>query len=240
MVWDTPGLGDPFGDDEATVKEIAEKCKETDLVVNCLNVQSRLANDDAIGIKLLTETVGQQMWNHAVFVLTFANEVKAIDGQDAATELLKDQIKSLMDAITRLMKKNLKFPHNIADNITIIQAGYYCTQPPGIDNWFSPFWVASFAKIKPHAQPSLLGINARRLSSEKSKDDEGEASEEPHKMPIRLSAGQCTAVTGTGALVGLVAGAAVAGPVSAAIGAAAGSGIGYVGKVILDSIFGKR
>ena len=77
MVWDTPGLGDPFGDDEATVKEIAEKCKETDLVVNCLNVQSRLANDDAIGIKLLTETVGQQMWNHAVFVLTFANEVKA-------------------------------------------------------------------------------------------------------------------------------------------------------------------
>ena len=140
------------------------------------------------------------------------------------------------------MKKNLKFPHNIADNITIITAGYYCTQPPGIDNWFSPFWVASFAKIKPHAQPSLLGVNARRLSSEKSasKDDEGEASEEPHEMPIRLSAGQRTAATGTGALVGLVAGAAVAGPVGAAVGAAAGSRVSYVGKVILDSIFGKR
>ena len=58
-------------------------------------------------------------------------------------------------------------------------------------------------------------------------------------MPIRLSAGQSTAVTGTGALVGLVAGAAVAGPVGAAVGAAAGSGVSYVGKVILDCIFGK-
>ena len=56
-------------------------------------------------------------------------------------------------------------------------------------------------------------------------------------MLIRLSAGQST---GTGALVGLVAGAVVAGPVGAAFGAAAGSGVGYVGKVILESIFGKK
>ena len=76
-----------------------------------------------------------------------------------------------------------------------------------------------------------------RLSSEESKDDEGEASEEPHEMPIRFSAGQTTAVTGGATLVGLVAGAVVAGPVGAAIGAAAGSGVSYVGKVILDSIY---
>ena len=114
------------------------------------------------------------------------------------------------------MKKNLKFPHNIADNITIIPAGYRHNQPPGIDNWFSPFWVASFAKIKPRAQPSLLGINARRLSGKESPSKDGEASEEPHEMRIRLSAGQST---GTGALVGLV---------GSAIGAAASSGAGYV------------
>ena len=39
-MWDTPGLGDPFGDDEATVKEIAEKYKETDLLVYCLDMRS--------------------------------------------------------------------------------------------------------------------------------------------------------------------------------------------------------
>ena len=239
VVWDTPGLGDPFGDDEATAKEIAEKCKEADLVVYCLDIRGRFANDDATGIKLLTEALGQQMWNHAIFVLTFANQVKAKYDRDAATEL-RDKVSSWTDAIKRLMKKHLKFPDDIADNISIIPTGYCRYQPPGIDDWFSPFWVASFAKIKPHAQPSLLGINARRLSSEKSKDDEGKPSKEPHEMPIRLPTGQSTAATGTGALVGLVAGAAVAGPVGAAVGAAAGSGVGYVGKVILDSIFGKR
>ena len=86
VVCDTPGLGDLF-DDEATAKEIAEKCKETDLLVYCLDIQGRLSVGDATGIKLLTEALGQQMWNHAIFVLTFANTVEAKDGKDAATAL---------------------------------------------------------------------------------------------------------------------------------------------------------
>ena len=178
MVWDTPGLGDPFGDDEATAKEIAEKCKETDLLVYCLDIRGRFANDDATGIKLLTKALNQQMWNHAIFVLTFANEVEAKDGRDAATEL-GIRITSWTDAIKRLMKKNLKFPHDIADNISIIPAGYRCYQPPGIDDWLSLFWAASFIKTKPSAQPALMGINTGRLSGEESavKDHQGEASE---------------------------------------------------------------
>ena len=210
-VWDTPGLGDPFGDDEATAKEIAKKCKETDLLVYCLDIRGRFANDDATGIKLLTEALNQQMWNHAIFVLTFANTVEAKDGQDADT-VLQEKISTWAAAITLLMKKKLNFPDIIADNITIVSTGYHHKQPPGIDDWFSSFWAKSFIKTKPSAQPSLLGINAGRLSSEKSASKDGEASEEPHKMPIRLSAGQTKAATGTGALVGLVAGAAVAGP----------------------------
>ena len=250
MVWDTPGLGDPFGDDEATAIEIAEKCKEADLLVYCLDIRGRFANDDATGIELLTNALNQQMWKHAIFVLTFANEVEAKDDKDAVTEL-KDKIRSWTDAIKHLMK-NLKFPHNIADNISIIPAGYRHYQPPGIDDWFSPFWAESFIKTKPHAQPALLGINTGRLSSEESasKDHQGKASEEPHEMPIRFSTDDLlskrTAVAtggcaGVGALIGLVAGAAggpVTMPVGAAIGAAAGSGVGFVGRAILGSIFG--
>ena len=250
VVWDTPGLGDPLGDDEATAKEIAEKCKEVDLLLYCLDIRGRFANDDATGIKLLTKAVGQQMWKHAIFVLTFANEVEAKDGQDAATQL-KDNITSWTDAIKDLMK-NEKFPHDIADNISIIPAGYRCYPPPGIDDWFSPFWAASFIKTKPSAQPALLGINTGRLSSKESasKDHQGKTSEEPHEMPIRFSADDLlsmrTAVAtggcaGVGALIGLVAGAVggpVTMPVGAAIGAAAGSGVGFVGRAILGSIFG--
>ena len=105
-VWKTPGLGDPFGDDETTVKEIAEKYKEADLLVYSLDIRGRFANDDATGIKLLTEALGQQMWRHAIFVLTFANEVIAKDDKDAATEL-RDKIRSWTDAIKRLLKEHL-------------------------------------------------------------------------------------------------------------------------------------
>ena len=243
MVWDTPGLGDPLGDDEATAKEIAEKCKETDLLVYCLDIRSRFAKGDATRIKLLTEALNQQMWNHAIFVLTFANEVKAEDE-------LEEKITSWTDAIKRLMKEQLKFPHDIANHISIIPAGYRHYQPPGIHDWFSPFWAQSFIKTKSSAQPALLGINTGRLSSEESKDHQGKASEEPHEMPIRFSAGDLlsmrTAVAtggcaGVGALIELVAGAVggpVKMPVGAAIGAAAGSGVGFVGRVILGRIFG--
>ena len=237
MVWDTPGLGDPFGDDEATAKEIAEKCKEADLLVYCLDIRCRFANDDATGIKLLTEALGQQMWNHAVFALTFANEVKAKDDRDAATEL-RDKVSSWTDAIKRLMKEHLKFPDDIADNISIIPTGYRCYQPPGIDDWFSPFWAESFIKTKPSAQPSLLGINMGRLSVEGSavKDRQGRAFEGPHMMPIRLSAGLSTTAN---AVVELVTGTSVAGSVGAAIGAAARSGLEYVGKIFY-SIFRRK
>ena len=214
------------------------------MLVYCLDIRGRLAADDATGIKLLTEALGKQMWNHAIFVLTFANTVEAKDGKDADT-VLQEKISSWVDAITRLLKKNLNFPDDIVEKITIVSTGYRSHQPPGIDDWFSSFWAASFKKTKPSAQPSLLGINAGRLSSEKSASKDGEASEEPYKMPIRLSAGQHTAATtGTGALIGLVAGAVVAGPVGAAvgtaIGAVAGGGVGYVSNVVLDSIFGKQ
>ena len=192
-VWDTPGLGDAFGDDEATAKEIAEKCKKTDLLVYCLDVRGRLAIGDATGIKLLTEAVGQQMWKHAVFVLTFANMVGTHNSRGTVREL-QEKISSWTHIIKLLMKEKLKFPHDIANNISIIPAGYRHEQPPGINNWFSSFWAESFTKTKPSAQPALLGINTGKLSGEESasKDHQGETSEEPHEMPIRLSAGQST------------------------------------------------
>lgn len=242
VVWDTPGLGDPFGDDEATAKEIAEKCKETDLLVYCLDIRGRLAKDDATGIDLLSTTLQAQMWKNAIFALTFANEVP-----DQAT--LTEKIQSWEEAIKRLMKKKLKIPNDIADDISIVPTGYRRHQPPGCEDWFSPFWAASFIKTKRKAQPSLLGINAGRLLGE-SEDQEGATpAEEAYQMPIRFSSSDIltmrTATTttgsaGVGALIGLIAGAVggpITMPVGAAVGAAAGGGIGFVTRVIVKSVY---
>jgi len=235
MVWDTPGLGDPFGDDEATAKQIAEKCQETDLLVYCLDIRGRLANDDATGIILLSKALQPQMWKNAVFALTYANEVPDKD-------TLTEKIQSWEDAIQRVMEEKLNVPHDIADDISIVPTGYRRHQPPGREDWFSPFWAASFSKTKQSAQPALLGINAGRLLEE-SQDQEGATpAEEAYQQPIRFSANDIltmrTGVTtvsaaGVGALIGLIAG----GPLGAAAGAAAGSGIGLVGRAIIKSVY---
>ena len=127
-MWDTPGLGDPFGDDEATVKEIAEKCKP-DLLVYSLDIQGRFGKDDAIGIKLLTEAIGPQMWKHAIIALTFANTVEARGSRDDVT-CLGEKISSFTLAIERFMKEKLQIPHDI----TTVPTGYRNYQPPGIDD----------------------------------------------------------------------------------------------------------
>jgi len=229
MVWDTPGLGDPFGDDEATAKQIAVKCQETDLLVYCLDIRGRLANDDATGIILISKALQPQMWKNAVFALTYANEVPDKD-------TLTKKIQSWEDAIQRVMEEKLNVPHDIADDISIVPTGYRRDQPPGCEDWFSPFWAASFTKTKQSAQPALLGINAGRLL-EKSEDQEGAAlAEEAYKQPIRFSADTIrttVSAAGVGALIGLIAG----GPLGAAAGAAAGSGIGLVGRAIIKSVY---
>ena len=177
VVWDTPGLGDPFGDDEATVKEIAEKCKETDLLVYCLDIRGRLANDDAAGIDLLSKALQPQLWKHAIFALTYANKV------DDAKEL-NQRLRAWVDAIKKLMKVKLKVPHDIANDIAIVPTGYRKHQPPGYEDWFTPFWAASFSKTKRSAQPALLGINVGRLSGAQ---EPGPVSAEKAQQPIRLS-----------------------------------------------------
>jgi len=75
-VLDTPGLGDPFGNEEANIAAIAKHCKYCDLLIYCMDMRVRFTEDDAKGMKELTSRVGQQVWNSTVFVLTFANEVK--------------------------------------------------------------------------------------------------------------------------------------------------------------------
>ena len=241
VVWDTPGLGDPFGDDEATAKGIAEKCKETDLLVYCLDIRGRLTNDDATGIYLLSKALQPQLWKHAIFALTYANMVEAKSGGDHVKEL-NEKLQTWIDAIKKLMEKKLKVPHDIVKDIAVVPAGYRKHQPPGCEDWFSPFWAASFSKTKRSAQPALLGINVGRLSEESGAQEGATPDEEAYQQPIRFSSSDLLTVrtgattvssAGVGALIGLVAG----GPLGAAVGAAAGSGIGLVGRAILKSFY---
>ncbi|CAH3130398.1 unnamed protein product [Pocillopora meandrina] len=75
-VFDTPGLADATGNDEEYLRKIKEKVTHFDLFLFCTEMTSkRFRTDDLETIKKLTEALGEKLWDHALVVLTFANEV---------------------------------------------------------------------------------------------------------------------------------------------------------------------
>ena len=186
-VWDTPGLGDVFGDDEKVVTQVAQKCKKTDLLLYCLDMRRRLTKDDVNGITQLTKHLGPELWKNAVFALTFANEVtNPPDSEREPVEIFKEKFTSWQDAITRVLNTKLSVPSKIVDDIAIVPTGYRERCPPDRSDWFTPFWLEAFRKMRESAQPTLLGINLSRIKIASPSyiiDTEPES----HEMPIQLS-----------------------------------------------------
>lgn len=186
-VWDTPGLGDVFGDDEKVVTQVAQKCKKTDLLLYCLDMRRRLTKDDVNGITQLTKHLGPELRKNAVFALTFANEVtNPPDSEREPVEIFKEKFTSWQDAITRVLNTKLSVPSKIVDDIAIVPTGYRERCPPDRSDWFTPFWLEAFRKMRESAQPTLLGINLSRLKIA-SPSYISDTEPESHEMPIQLS-----------------------------------------------------
>lgn len=183
-VWDTPGLGDVFGDDEAVVTQVSQKCKETDLLLYCLDIRQRLTKDDVSGITQLTKKLGPEIWKNAVFALTFANRiVPPPDSDREQGEYFLEIFTSWREAITMVLNRKLSVPREIVENIAIVPTGYRQQSPPDRRDWFTPFWFEAFRKMKENAQPTLLGINLSRMTTASPYGLEAD----PDEMPIQLT-----------------------------------------------------
>ena len=159
--WDSPGIGSLYRDEDALYTQLAAKYKEVDLLFYCLDMRQRLSKDDVNGITRLTEALGPELWKNAVFVLTFANEVKPPPGSypDQATQHFKDTLHSWKDAIGRLLGERLSVPEEIIRDIAIIPAGYHQQAPPDRRDWFTPFWREACRRFKESAHHLIYGIN---------------------------------------------------------------------------------
>ena len=166
-IWDTPGCADVFEDEanhEANLEKIAEKIQDADLLLYCMNMRDRLTIDDTIGIKELTSRIGHEVWKNAIFVLTFANEVKPSPGsKEGKLKHFEEVFSAWQTQLRTVLIKKVKIPENIATSVAIVPTGYRQSSPPDRDDWLSPFWFEAFLKTKESAQPALLGINLHRL-----------------------------------------------------------------------------
>ena len=183
-VFDTPGLADATGKDEEYLQKIQAKGIKFDLFLFCTEMNAiRFRNDDLETMKKLTITLGRQLWDHAVVVLTFANDVHPSASQKANNvpnkEVFSNRFLGFKKKIKEVLKQ-LDVPEEAAINMPFVPAGdLHEPRLPDRENWLTAFWVAVFKRINRKAKAPFLLANVDRLAfSSLLLDDEGEENKE--------------------------------------------------------------
>ena len=238
-VWDSPGLQDGLDKEDEYIKDMQSKgLARADLVFYCQKMnETRMVLDDSKAIRKLTEGLGKSLWSNTVFVLTFANDTHPPPNQKYRSLSEKEKIKKDLEFFNDRLKEwkqhlqkaviNAGVKPDIAEKIPVVAAGYEGDQSlPGCNNWLSNLWVTSIERMKENSQPALLKANLQRLMSRE------QAKPEDFKKPLHEQPILYTPVVryGTAPFVitalGILVGAAVAGPVGAAAAGVAGAGAG--------------
>ena len=168
-VFDTPGLADATGNDEEYLKKMKEDVSDLHLFLFCTEMNTkRFRTDDLETMKKLTTTFGPELWDHAVVVLTFANEVPLSPGNKTKDMSQKDIFVNRFSGFKRKIKEvliQLGVPEVAAINVPFVPAGD-SDEPrlPDRENWLTAFWVAAFKRINRNAKAAFLLANADRIT----------------------------------------------------------------------------
>ena len=192
-VYDTPGLADATGRDEEYLKRIKAKGIEFDLFLFCTEINTkRFRNDDLETMKKLTKTLGQKVWDHALVVFTFANEVRPSPSQKANNVPEKEVLSNRCLGFKKKIKEvliQLDVPEAAVVNVPFVPAGD-SSEPrlPDRDNWLTAFWVAVFKRINRIAKAPFLLANVDRIAFSSlllADDEDPENSEDDHSSQCR-------------------------------------------------------
>ena len=234
-VWDTPGMevvNESVGI-EQLVTDIQDKVREVDLVLFCTNMTSaRFRQGDHQNVRIMTKAFGESIWKNAVFVLTFANQVKPPPTRKGTPprEYFDERLLEWKGQIQSALKKN-GVPEELAESVKVVPAGYYdeCSLP-GRHNWLSDFWHTCLEATSDGAQAALLHVNMERLKTE----SEIIASQNSKPRPLKdqkiishLSTNAAVYGVAGGILGGLALGGVVGGSLATVgVGIAAGATCG--------------
>ena len=167
--WDTPGLQDGTDDDveihdAECIRHMKEKgCSDkTDLVLYCIKMSNtRFQEEDHRTIMNLTEGLGKGIWEKAIFVLTFANDVvarlerkhKHRPGKKTVPEVFKD-VMSTWKEVLRKEVKRVGIDDSVAESIPVVPAGYEISEKfypeDGRTNWMESLWCLCNARKPQH------------------------------------------------------------------------------------------
>ena len=208
LLWDSPGLGGAFGNNEENLHRVVAKAKQTDLLVYCLDMRMRLEQDDVDGIVQLTNRLGKEMWRNAVFALTYANSVHPPQHNTADKILFfRQSLSEWESVIKQVLQNKAKVSEDEISRVVIVPVGYRNHPPPDRSDWLTAFWREAFQNTKENSLLEGMDLSNLTIGT-------------PQNNWLHI---------GIGVVTGVVVGAVTGGIGLGVVGAAVGGGLGGVG-----------
>ena len=165
-LWDSPGLKDPDTDEEQTLRDIQENCRDIDVFVYCTSLtQTRIGQDEFDSIANLTRVLGDSIWKRGLIALTFANEVRPPPfSKEDIKEYFQTRVSDWREAMRFAVMKAGVSEVDV-DSIPVVPTGYRNLPLPGAtkDDWFSEFWTKCLQRTRLISLPAILKIKKHDL-----------------------------------------------------------------------------
>ena len=244
IVWDSPGLQDGTKNELKYLGDMKEKCEPIHMLLYCIDMsetRSDLQETDSSSIKKITDTLGKNVWENAIFVLTQANIVE----HRLATKKLRltsgtnvEFQRKIVQWKTKIHDALLQFdiPKEVVEKVPVEPAGSYLKpQLPDRKHWLGYLWLIMMGRVRNEAKAALLVINEDRLVEEKNFKPEDCLVDQASKAPLVIDKASILSMClggfiggGTASVIGTGVGAAIGAVVIGGATMGIGAGIGIV------------
>ena len=161
-VWDTPGFLDGTGKERSYVMQANVRCEDgIDLLLYCINMSKRrcIVDEMVPGMKVVTEILGQEVWKHAVIVLTFANNVKPKRRSESDAEKCQDFLDRVghwrIKVRQALVRAGVR--EGTSQSVPIEPAGHFLTPHlPDRPHWLGYLWLLVMNHARDSAKVAIL------------------------------------------------------------------------------------
>ena len=244
---DTPGLCDDLpeaGNDIAYLSEIAKMAKDADCIwfVSELDA-TRVTSDEKRGIKLITQSLGEQVWSRSIIVFTRA---------DKSTSFEED-----MEQRTKIVRMEIEKHYSDAMTIPAVAVSNVSTTLPNGHPWLGELFTQVFLRFSDKGALPFLNSMRKDIGAEEAIDEKIEEtkeevketssrlSESPSGPRIELNENQKERIRDSAwkrIVSGATAGAAIGKDIGGAFGSlgkAVGAGLGAILGGVGGWLFGK-
>jgi len=159
--FDSPGLQDGSKSDDKYTSDMRETCKVVNLLLYCIRMDDQIRAHDYETIKLISRALGNDIWKHAICVLTIGNKVKPVTkSQGARTEYFNRVYYAMKEKIQSHFKGEFEI------EIPVVVAGHPTkTKLPVCDDWRNKVLQKAIEKSSDEGAIAILKSNWGRYAA---------------------------------------------------------------------------